>query len=106
MRSRIRRPSAGPEVQAQATKRIPAFAGMTGTCVQFRKRRVGMLEVKADALEASFEALERQDEDVAQLREEMAQLKGRIDAQAVAGARPALSGAKAAGSPFVDAYLR
>ncbi|MFL6845659.1 MAG: phage major capsid protein [Allosphingosinicella sp.] len=66
-----------------------------------------MLEVKADALEASFEALERQDEDVARLREEMAQLKGRIDAQAVAGARPALSGARAAaGSPFVDAYLR
>ena len=68
-----------------------------------------MLEVKADGLEASFEALERQDEDVAQLRDEMAQLKARMDAQAVAGARPALSGAKAAGaahSPFVDNYLR
>jgi HK97 family phage major capsid protein len=68
-----------------------------------------MLEVKADGLEASFEALERQDEDVAQLRDEMAQLKARMDAQAVAGARPALSGAKsasAAHSPFVDNYLR
>jgi HK97 family phage major capsid protein len=51
-----------------------------------------MLEVKADALEASFEALERQDEDVAQLREEMAQLKARMDAQAVAGARPRCRG--------------
>jgi HK97 family phage major capsid protein len=67
-----------------------------------------MFEVKADGLEASFEALERQDEDVAQLRDEMAQLKARMDAQAVAAARPALSGAKAAaeGSPFVDNYLR
>jgi HK97 family phage major capsid protein len=65
-----------------------------------------MLEVKADPLEASFDAIEREDEDVAQLREEMAQLKARIDAQAVAQARPALSGARAEGSPFVDAYLR
>ncbi|MEA3065800.1 MAG: hypothetical protein QOJ27_2252 [Sphingomonadales bacterium] len=65
-----------------------------------------MLEVKADALEASFEALERDEEEVAQLKEEMAQLKARIDAQAVAGARPALSGAKAQASPFVDSYLR
>jgi HK97 family phage major capsid protein len=65
-----------------------------------------MLEVKADSLEASFEALERQDEDVAQLREEMAQLKARVDAQAVAGARPALSGAKAEASPFIENYLR
>ncbi|MGA9581699.1 MAG: phage major capsid protein [Allosphingosinicella sp.] len=65
-----------------------------------------MLEVKADALEASFEALEGADNEVAELREEMAQLKGRIDAQAVAAARPALSGARAAGSAFVDSYLR
>jgi HK97 family phage major capsid protein len=65
-----------------------------------------MYEVKADPLEASFEALGRQDNDVAQLREEMAQLKGRIDAQAIAAARPALSGAKSASSPFVDSYLR
>lgn len=63
-----------------------------------------MLEVKADALEASFEALERQDEDVVQLREEMAQLKARLDAQAVA--RPALAGAKAEKSAFVESYLR
>jgi HK97 family phage major capsid protein len=65
-----------------------------------------MLEVKADPLEASFEALEREDEELAQLKEEMAQLKSRIDAQAVAGARPALSGARAQGSPFVENYLR
>lgn len=65
-----------------------------------------MLEVKADALEASFEALEREDEDVAALREEVAGLKARIDAQAVAGARPALAGAKSAASPFVERYLR
>jgi HK97 family phage major capsid protein len=66
-----------------------------------------MLEVKADALEASFEALEREDEDVAALRDEVAGLKARMDAQALAGARPSLSGAKSeAGSPFVDRYLR
>ena len=66
-----------------------------------------MLEVKTDPLEASFEALEREDEDVAQLREEMAQLKARVDAQTVAAARPALSGAKAAeSSAFVEKYLR
>jgi HK97 family phage major capsid protein len=66
-----------------------------------------MLEVKTDALEASFEALEREDEDLAQLREEMAKLKARVDAQAVAAARPALSGAKAAeSSAFVEKYLR
>jgi len=65
-----------------------------------------MLEVKADPLEASFEALERGDEAVAELREEMAQLRSRIDAQAVAAARPALSGARDGGSPFVDSYLR
>ena len=65
-----------------------------------------MLEVKADALEASFEALEREEDEVARLREEMAQLKSRVDAQAVAGARPALSGARAPASPFVESYLR
>jgi HK97 family phage major capsid protein len=65
-----------------------------------------MLEVKADPLEASFEVLEREEGEIAGLREEMAQLKGRIDAQAVASARPALSGAKGESSPFVEAYLR
>ena len=65
-----------------------------------------MLEVKADALEASFEALEREDEDVAALRDEVAALKSRVEAQAVAAARPALSGAKAESSPFVERYLR
>jgi HK97 family phage major capsid protein len=65
-----------------------------------------MYEVKADPLEASFEALERQDDEVRELREEMAGLKARMDAQAIAGARPALSGAKSARSPFVENYLR
>jgi HK97 family phage major capsid protein len=65
-----------------------------------------MLEVKADALEASFEALEREDEDVAALREEVAGLKARLDAQALAGTRPALAGAKSAASPFAERYLR
>ena len=65
-----------------------------------------MLEVKSDALEASFEALEQEDEDIAALREDVAALRARLDAQAVAGARPALSGTKAATSPFVERYLR
>ncbi|HEX8573352.1 MAG TPA: phage major capsid protein [Allosphingosinicella sp.] len=65
-----------------------------------------MLEVKSDPLEESFEALERGDEEIAGLRDEMAQLKARIDAQAVASGRPALSGARAQASPFVDSYLR
>ncbi|HYD37291.1 MAG TPA: phage major capsid protein [Allosphingosinicella sp.] len=65
-----------------------------------------MMEVKADALEESFEALERDGDEIAGLRDEMAQLRARIDAQAVASARPALSGAKAPASPFVDNYLR
>jgi HK97 family phage major capsid protein len=65
-----------------------------------------MLEVKADPLEASFAALEREEDEVALLKEEMALLKARIDAQALAGARPALSGAKAQGSRFAEHYLR
>ena len=65
-----------------------------------------MIEVKADALEASFEALEREDEDVAALRGEVAALKARVEAGAVAAARPALSWAKSEGSPFVERYLR
>ncbi len=65
-----------------------------------------MYEVKADPLEASFEAIGQGDEEIAQLREEMAQLKSRLDAQAVASARPALAGAKSERSPFVENYLR
>jgi HK97 family phage major capsid protein len=66
-----------------------------------------MIEVKADALEASFETLERDDEDVAALRGEVAALKARVEAEALADARPALSGVKAANaSPFVERYLR
>jgi HK97 family phage major capsid protein len=65
-----------------------------------------MLEVKADALEASFEALEREDDALGALRDELAQIKARMDAQAVAAARPALAGVKGEGSPFVEKYLR
>jgi HK97 family phage major capsid protein len=66
-----------------------------------------MFEVKSDPLEASFEALEREDEDIAQLKEEMAALKSRVDAQAIAAGRPALSGAKSSeSSAFVEKYLR
>jgi HK97 family phage major capsid protein len=65
-----------------------------------------MYEVKADPLEASFEALEGQSDELGRLREEMAQLRSRVDAQAVAAGRPALSGAKSEGSPFVESYLR
>jgi HK97 family phage major capsid protein len=65
-----------------------------------------MLEVKADALEASFEAFEQDGGALGALREELAQLKARMDAQAVAAARPALSGVKGEGSPFVEKYLR
>jgi HK97 family phage major capsid protein len=63
-----------------------------------------MVEVKADALEASFEALERDTDEVAALRDEVALLKGRIEGRAVS--RPALDGAKAERSPFVESYLR
>ena len=66
-----------------------------------------MVEVKTDALEASFDAIERQDEDVQALREEVAQLKARVETQGPSIlARPALSGAKAEKSPFVESYLR
>src|ERR1051325_9852612 len=70
------------------------------------KETKDMLELKTDALEASFEAIEREGEEVAALRGEVAALKARVDASAVAGARPALSGAKSEASPFVDNYLR
>jgi HK97 family phage major capsid protein len=75
----------------------------------FNQEETMMLEVKTDPLEASFEALEREDEELASLKGEMAQLKARVDAQAVAAARPALSGAKGSGeaaSAFVEKYLR
>jgi HK97 family phage major capsid protein len=43
---------------------------------------------------------------LAALKEEMAQLKARMDAQAVAAGRPALSGASGQKSAFVEGYLR
>ncbi|WP_156679434.1 phage major capsid protein [Sphingomonas profundi] len=68
-----------------------------------------MYEVKADPLEASFAEAARVDE-VAELRAELATMRGRMDAQAVAAARPALAGAGGAISAerkaFVEAYLR
>jgi HK97 family phage major capsid protein len=63
-----------------------------------------MVDVTADGLEASFEAFEREDGEVAQLREEVALLKARVEARPAV--RPALSGAKAERSPFVESYLR
>jgi len=65
-----------------------------------------MMEVKADSLEASFEAFEQDGDALGALREEIAQLKARMDAQAIAAARPALAGVKGEGSPFVEKYLR
>jgi HK97 family phage major capsid protein len=68
-----------------------------------------MYEVKADPLDASFDEAARADE-VAELRAELVTMKARMDARAVAAARPALVGAKSDASPertaFVDAYLR
>jgi HK97 family phage major capsid protein len=84
----------------------PGFRRDDAAAWDSTKRRKWMLEVKEDALEASFEALEREDEDVAALKEEVAALKARMDAGAIAGARPALAGAKAEASPFVERYLR
>ena len=79
---------------------------MGDTGLDFKEGEREMLEVKTDALEASFEALEREDEDVAALKAEMAQLKARVDAQSAAAGRPALSGARAGKSVFVESYLR
>jgi HK97 family phage major capsid protein len=65
-----------------------------------------MYEVKADPLEASFDEAARVDE-VTELRAEMGALKARMDAQAVAAARPPLSGAKShEAKAFVESYLR
>lgn len=66
-------------------------------------------ETKADVLEASFDAAAQADA-VAELRGELTAMKARLDAQAAAAARPALSGVKGDASPerraFVDGYLR
>ncbi|USI71468.1 phage major capsid protein [Sphingomonas morindae] len=61
-------------------------------------------EVKADALAASFAPLEAVDG----LRADMAALKARLDQAAVAAARPALDGAKAApeARAFIERYCR
>lgn len=68
-----------------------------------------MYEVKADRLEESFAAV-READALAALRAEMAALRERVDAGAVAAARPALDGAKAGrggqAAAFVDQYLR
>lgn len=68
-----------------------------------------MYEVKMDPLEASFDEAAKADE-LAELRAEMGALKARMEAQALAAARPALSGAKSEASPerraFVEGYLR
>lgn len=76
---------------------------MTDFC---EREMVTMHDVKTDALEASFAALERESEEVEALRGEVAGLKARMDAEALAAARPALAGAKSESSPFVERYLR
>ena len=60
-----------------------------------------MIEV-TDKLEASFEALEQSHVEAEGLRGEVAALRARL----AASERPALSGAKAERSPFVERYLR
>lgn len=65
-----------------------------------------MIEVKTDGLEATFDAIEHGDAEIASLKDELQSLRERVDAGAVAAARPALSGAKAEGSAFVERYLR
>lgn len=72
----------------------------------FKAGDVRMIEVKGDGLEESFEMLEREEAALAGLREEVAQLRERVEAQALTGMRPALSGVKAAASGFADQYLR
>ena len=68
-----------------------------------------MYEVKADPLDARLDEAARVDE-VAELRAELGAMRSRMDARAVAAARPALAGAKADASPeraaFVEGYLR
>lgn len=68
-----------------------------------------MYEVKADPLEGSFGDVGG--DDTRELRAEIAVLKARIDGAAIAAARPALHGAKAAvggaeAQAFVSGYLR
>ncbi len=57
---------------------------------------------QVDRLEASFAALETDHVEVEALRSEVAALKARVESVQ----RPALSGAKAEASPFVERYLR
>ncbi len=70
-----------------------------------------MYEVKMDKLAESFEAVEQEGVSVEALRGEVEALKERLDAQAVAAARPALAGAEGKGERSAEAkafehYLR
>jgi HK97 family phage major capsid protein len=95
---------------------IPAFAGMTKTRFQgrgfsrpflFVQEKMGMVEVKADALEESFEQFEQQDDGVAALKMELETLKAKIASGVIAAQRPALDGVKSADSTaFIDQYVR
>jgi HK97 family phage major capsid protein len=73
----------------------------------FAREKMGMVEVKADALEQSFEQFEDEDDGVAALKAELETLKAKIASGAIAAQRPALDGVKSAeASSFVDQYLR
>src|SRR5437868_9248596 len=78
----------------------PFFMGLT-------REKMGMVEVKADALEQSFEAFEEDEDGVAALRAELDQLKAKIASGVIAAQRPALDGVKSAqASSFIDEYVR
>ncbi|MGF1549200.1 MAG: phage major capsid protein [Sphingomonadaceae bacterium] len=64
-------------------------------------------KIEKDPLEASFEAFEAgHEEEMEALKAEMAALRRQVDDAAVAAGRPALDGAKAESTPFVERYLR
>jgi HK97 family phage major capsid protein len=73
----------------------------------FVQEKMGMVEVKADALEESFEQFEQQDDGVAALKMELETLKAKIASGVIAAQRPALDGVKSADSTaFIDQYVR
>jgi HK97 family phage major capsid protein len=71
----------------------------------FTQEKMGMVEVKADALEESFEQFE--DDGVAALKAELDVLKAKIASGAIQGQRPALDGVKSQdANVFSEQYLR
>jgi HK97 family phage major capsid protein len=72
----------------------------------FVQEKMGMVEVKADALEESFAQFE-EDDGVAALKAELETLKAKIASGVIAAQRPALDGVKSADSTaFIDQYVR